>query len=225
MGTERALRIAVIGAGAAGVELAMAVRHRLPQSAVTLVTGDTAVGANYPAPVQLRLQAALKLRHITVLQDTAIGLTADEVRLGCGAGLACDVALLTTGGQPPTWLANSGLALDAQGFIAVDQYQRSTSHDHVFAAGDVCTRTDRPLARSGVYAVRAGPALARNLTAATTGGTLQAHMPPGSTLNLLSCGDRYAIASWGSFSAQGRWVWWLKNWIDRRFLARYTAQK
>jgi pyridine nucleotide-disulfide oxidoreductase family protein len=225
MGTERALRIAVIGAGAAGVELAMAIRHRFPQSAVTLVTGDAAVGSNYPATVQLRIQAALKLRHITVLQDTAIGLTAEEVRLGCGAGLACDVALLTTGGQPPTWLADSGLALDAKGFIAVDEYQRSTSHGHVFAVGDVSTRTDRSLARSGVYAVRAGPALARNLTAATTGGTLKAHMPPDSTLNLLSCGDRYAIASWGNFSAEGRWVWWLKNWIDRRFLARYTAQK
>ena len=225
MGTERALRIAVIGAGAAGIELAMAVRHRLPQSAVTLITGDTVPGANYPAPVQLRLQAALKLRHITVLQDTAIGLTAEEVRLGCGAGLACDVALLTTGGQPPTWLADSGLALDAQGFIAVDEYQRSTSHAHVFAAGDVSARTDLPLARSGVYAVRAGPALTHNLTATTTGGSLKAHTPPGSTLNLLSCGDRYAIASWGNFSAQGRWVWWLKNWIDRRFLARYTKSK
>ena len=223
MGTERALRIAVIGAGAAGCELAMAVRHRLPQAAVTLITGDTPPGVNYPPKVQQRLLAALKQRHITVLQDAAIGLTADEVRLGCGAGLACDVALLATGGQPPLWLADSGLALDAHGFLAVDEYQRSSSHDHVFAAGDVCARTDQALARSGVYAVRAGPALARNLTVATTGGELKPHIPPGSTLNLLSCGERYAIASWGNFSAQGRWVWWLKNWIDRRFLAQYKT--
>jgi pyridine nucleotide-disulfide oxidoreductase family protein len=225
MGSARALRIAVIGAGAGGIELAMAVRHRLPQSAVTLLTGNIAPASSYPAKVQLRVLAALKKRRITVLQDTATALTAQEVRLGCGAGLACDVALLATGGQAPLWLAHSGLALDAQGFIAVDACQRSTSHPHVLAAGDVCTRTDRALARSGVYAVRAGPALARNLTAITTGADLQPHLPPASTLNLLSCGERYAIASWGHFSAQGRWVWWLKNWIDRRFLARYKETR
>jgi NADH dehydrogenase FAD-containing subunit len=47
------------------------------------------------------------------------------------------------------------------------------------------------------------------------------HQPPQHTLNLISCGDHFAIASWGQHSAQGRWVWWLKDWIDRRFLARY----
>jgi NADH dehydrogenase FAD-containing subunit len=92
----------------------------------------------------------------------------------------------------------------------------------VLAAGDVSSRTDRPLARSGVYAVRAGPALAYNLAAAIAGKPLQPHQPPAATLNLLSCGDRYAIATWGRYSAQGRWVWWLKNWIDRRFVARYA---
>jgi NADH dehydrogenase FAD-containing subunit len=118
-------------------------------------------------------------------------------------------------------LQPSGLALDAQGFVAVDACQRSTSHAHVFAAGDVSSRTDRTLARSGVYAVRAGPALATNLAATLAGQPLKAHQPPRNTLNLIACGDRFAIASWGAYSAQGRWVWRLKDWIDRRFLQRY----
>jgi selenide,water dikinase len=69
--------------------------------------------------------------------------------------------------------------------------------------------------------VRAGPALAVNLAAAVANQPLKPHQPPETTLNLLSCGNRTAIASWGNFSAQGRWVWWLKNWIDRRFIARF----
>ncbi len=222
MGAVRALRVAVIGAGAGGVELAFAVRHRLPNAAVTLVAGDVPVGANYPEVVQKRLLERLKQRRITVLQDTATQVNADEVRLACGAGLACDVPLVATGAQSPTWLANSGLHLDEQGFIAVDAFQRSTNHAQVFAAGDVSTRMDRALARSGVYAVRAGPALAHNLAAAVAGRALKAHEPPARTLNLLSCGERHAIASWGGYSAQGSWVWWLKNWIDRRFVGRYT---
>jgi pyridine nucleotide-disulfide oxidoreductase family protein len=218
---SKPLRIAVVGAGSAGMELAMAVRHRLPNAAVTLLCGDTPLGAGYGKRVQARLKAALLQRKITLLLDSAAGVRAGEVVLASGATLACDVPLIATGAQAPPWLLASGLVLDLQGFVAVDACQRSTSHPQVFAAGDVSTRMDRPMARSGVYAVRAGPALARNLAATLAGQPLTAHQPPTQTLNLISCGDRYAIASWGRHSAQGRWVWRLKDWIDRRFLRRY----
>jgi NADH dehydrogenase FAD-containing subunit len=210
----------VVGGGAAGIELAMAVRHRLPGAAVTLLTGG-ALAANYPVSVQARVMRALKSRQITALPDTASSFIEGEVLLASGARLACDVPLIATGAQAPGWLQSSGLALDAQGFIAIDPCLRSTSHPHVFAAGDVSSRVDRPIARSGVYAVRAGDALANNLNAALSGQALQAHHPPEHTLNLLSCGNHQAIASWGSWSAQGRWVWWLKDRIDRGFIRRY----
>lgn len=203
---SRALRLAVIGGAAAGIELAMAIRHRLPRSSVTLITGGTAVAANYPPAVQQRVVKALKRRNITVLADLAVGMGAGEVLLGCGARLACDVPLIASGAQAPAWLDGSGLALDEQGFIAVDACQRSTSHTHVFAAGDVSSRLDR--------------ALAKNLAAAIAGAKPSPHTPPKNTLNLLSCGDHFAIASWGNYSAQGRWVGWLKNWIDRAFIKR-----
>ena len=221
MAQTKPLRITVIGAGAAGIELAMAVRHALPQAAVTLLCGDTPVGAGYAEGVQAKIKAALLRRKITLLQDNATGIRPGEVVLASGATLACDIPLMATGAQAPAWLLDSGLVLDLQGFVAVDACQRSTSHPNVFAAGDVSTRMDRPMARSGVYAVRAGPALAMNLAATLAGQPLTEHQPPDKTLNLISCGDRYAIASWGPRSAQGRWVWWLKDWIDRRFLRRY----
>jgi pyridine nucleotide-disulfide oxidoreductase family protein len=220
---SKPLRIAVIGAGAAGIELAMAVRQRLPQAALTLLCGDTPLGAGYSECVQARLKATLMRRKITLLPDNAAGIRPGEVVLASGATLACDVPIVATGAQAPAWLLASGLALDPQGFVAVDACQRSTSQPQVFAAGDVSSRTDRALARSGVYAVRAGPVLAMNLAATLAGKPLTAHQPPDKTLNLISCGDRYAIASWGTYSAEGRWVWWLKDWIDRRFLRRYRT--
>ncbi len=221
MGDTRALRIAVIGAGAAGFELALAVRHRLPACAVTLVCGPVPVGANHSPAMQHRLQAVLKQRKVTELQDVAVGLKADSVQLGCGADLACDVTLLVTRGHAPQWLADSGLALDAQGFLAVDAYQRSTSHSRVFAPVDASTRADRTLARSGMHAAHAGSALVHTLAAAIAGTPLKPYQPPVASLNLLSCGDRYAIGTLASFSAQGWWLWWLKNRIDRRFVAGF----
>lgn len=219
MGDERALRITVIGGSGGGVEMAMALRQRLPRSAVTLVCGDHAPGIEYSPPMQARIARALKKRHITVLQENATGFHDGEVQLGCGARLACDVPLIAVGAQAPRWLRDSALALDTQGFVQVNAFQQSTNQPHVFAVGDIGSRTDR----SGVYAVRSGPALMRNLAAAVRNQPLRAQQPPQRTLNLLSCGDKTAIASWGHWSAQGRWVWWWKNRVDRRFLARYRA--
>ncbi|MDD2924209.1 FAD-dependent oxidoreductase [Rhodoferax sp.] len=218
---SRPLRVAVIGGGAAGIELACAVAYRFKTASVTLLSGVTPVAANYPAKVQARVINALKDRNITVIQESVSAMAAGEVTLGSGARLTCDVPILATGAQAPAWLQESGLALDGQGFMAVDACQRSTSHPQVFAAGDVCTRMDRPHARSGVYAVRAGAPLAHNLRAVLAGIEPSRYQPQDKTLNLLSCGNRYAIASWGNWSAQGHWVWWLKNWIDRGFIKKY----
>ncbi|MEO7107258.1 MAG: FAD-dependent oxidoreductase [Rhodoferax sp.] len=224
MGEAKPLRVAVIGAGADGVELALAARHRLPNAAVTLVCGTEPPGAAFSAQVQKRLRDVLKKRKITVLQDVALSLKAGSVQLGCGADLACDVPLLATAMHAPQWLADSGLALDSNGFLALDRYQRSTSHSRVFAAGGVSTRMDRPLARHTDYAVLAGPALANNLTAAIGGAALKAHQPPATTLQILACGGRSAVGIWRSFSAQGWWVWWLKDLQNKRFVARLTAR-
>jgi len=222
MGDTRPLRIAVIGAGASGFEMALAVRHRLPTCAITLVCGRQPPGANHSPGLQQRLQAILKQRQVTVLQDVAVGLKADSVQLGCGADLACDVPLLATRGQAPRWLADSGLALDEQGFLAVDPCDRSTSHSRVFAPTDAGSRKDRPLARSAAHAAQAGATLAGNLAAALAGSALTPYPKPDASLNLLSCGDRSAVGTWKQFSAQGWWLWRLKDGIDRRFVAQFS---
>jgi NADH dehydrogenase FAD-containing subunit len=221
MGDARPLRVAVIGAGTGGVELAFAMRQRLPQAAVTLLCGHAPAAAHCTPRMQERVASLLKQRHITVLQDTAVAMKSGFVQLGCGADLACDVPLLATGTLPAAWLAGSGLALDAQGFIAVDKSLRSSSHDRVFATGDITARIDHLPAHGGTHDRLAGPALAHNLAAAVAGAAPKDHHPPSTLLNLMACGDRYAVGSWGRYSFQGRWVWWFKNRMDRQFLADY----
>lgn len=211
MGAARPLRITVIGAGMGGVEMAFAVRQRLPQAAVTLLCGDAPPASHCTQRLQQRLLTLLKQRNITVLQDRAIAIKNGFVQLGCGADLACDVPLLATGTPPPTWLASSGLALTGRGYIAVDSSQRSTSHSQVFAAGNNSART--------------GLTLARNLAAVVAGEVLKTRQLPEAALHLVACGDRYAAGSWGGYSFQGRWVWWLKDRMDRRFLAQYQPAR
>ena len=204
LGQSRALRVAVVGAEATGIQVAMAVRRSLPNAAVTLLCGDAPPGAAYPAPVQARIKAALHRRRITVIQDSACGVRADDVLLSRGATLACDVPLLATETSAPAWLQTSGLMLDERGQISVDAFQRSVSHAAVFVATD-----------------GAGPALIPNLSATLAGQAPATQPPPASALHLIGCGDSEAIASWGRYSAQGRWVAWLKRRTDRRTMRNF----
>ena len=230
---RRRLALAVVGAGAAGVELAMALQFRLgrlgspgPAAAgvqITLVTGGPAPLAGYPPAVMARVQRSLAAQGVAVVRQGVVAVEATSIVLADGSRLPCDAAVLATGAQAPDWLAGSGLALDPQGFVLTRSTLQSTSHTNVFAVGDVATRSDTPHAKSGVYAVRAGPPLVMNLRHALAGMALQPHHAATRTLNLVSCGERSAIAAWGNWSAQGRWVWWLKDRIDRGFVARYTG--
>ena len=226
---SRPIELAVIGAGAAGLELAMAAAHALrgagypAGSRVTLITGGPPPASSYPPALRRRVALALQRSGVTVMREACVGIVAGELLLAGGTRLACDAPLLAVGAQAPSWLAGSGLALDEAGFIAVNSFQQSTSQPCVFAVGDVASRLDAQHPRSGVYAVRAGPPLLANLQAALRGQPLSPYQPPTRTLNLIACGERYAIAAWGGLHVEGRWVWRLKDRIDRGFVARYAV--
>ena len=216
-------RLIVVGGGAAGVELAFAARHALVANArnaeVILIASDQGLLPGHAAGVKRRVRAMLQQRGISLYQAQALG---DEngVQLSTGAHLAADRILAATGARPAGWLAQTDLARDERGYVLVDAQHRSVSHPQVFAAGDVCIRTDVQLPRSGVHAVFAGPVLAHNLLAASDTPLLR-YRPRRKSLYLLATGPQHAVASWGPFSAQGGWVWRWKNWIDRRFMRKY----
>lgn len=223
--SKKALDLAVVGGGAGGVEIALALAWRLQRlgtgARVALVAGADGPLPGFTPAVRLHAIAALKARRVTVLPFAAVEMGAGFVRLDNGTRVACDVPLLAIGTSAPPWLRASGLALDERGFVQTGTTLQSVSNPEVFAAGDVATRADAPHPKSGVHAVRAGPPLALNLRRAVGGGELQPHRPQPRTLYLLATGPKHAIASWGRWSAAGRWVWWWKDHIDRSFIRRY----
>lgn len=219
------LRLAVAGGGAAGVEAALAAAAALrnsPGVRLWLIAGRQGVLPGHPATVQRHASQALARAGVQVCAQHAQG-TPDGLRLSDGSLMPVDHVIAATGARAPAWLAGSGLALDAAGFVQVGPTHQSVSHPNVFAAGDVCARVDTAIPRSGVHAVRAGPVVAHNLLASLAGKALSPYRPRPWSLYLLATGDGRAIASWGPFSAEGGWVWRLKDHIDRGFMARFAC--
>jgi pyridine nucleotide-disulfide oxidoreductase family protein len=219
-------RVAVVGAGAAGVEIALAVRHAFDRERiggeVCLVAPREKFLTGHGPGTRKRIEGWASRVGVMLHDGHAVG-TRDGLLLPDGSEIPADCVIAATGAAPPSWLKVSGLRLDEQGYVAVDAHHRSLSHSRVFAAGDVCSRQERHFARSGVHAVRAGPMLANNLAAALSGGRFRQYRPRRRSLYLLACGPRSAVVSWGNLSAGGAWAWRWKDRIDRRFVERHAV--
>jgi selenide, water dikinase len=211
-------RIAVAGGGAAGAELAMAFRHR--GCAVTLFSERSA----FSEEMEKRVVAALRSRGVDYRPGRAVtSVQGGPVVVSDTAHQEFDQVIWTTGAVALPWLKESGVETDARGFVLVDTTLRSVSHADVFAVGDCASVRGAPHPKSGLYSVRHGEVLADNLRRVVEEKPLRVFTPQSRGLVILSCGDPYAIASRGSWSAEGRWVWRWKDWIDRRWVRGLTV--
>jgi len=223
-------RIAMVGGGAAGVEVLLAIQYRLrtlaPDSNIDFVlvsdTADILPGHN--ATVRRIFERVLGRRGVTLHLGRAVERADRGSLLMRGGGhVEADTIVWATGASAPLWPRSVGLATDERGFILLNTRLQSVSHPQVFASGDIAGIKAHPRPKSGVYAVRAGPPLAVNLRRALRGERLTEWYPQKEALALISTGDRYAVASRGNLALAGKWLWRWKDWIDRRFMARYDV--
>ena len=247
-------KIAVIGGGAAGSELALAINRRWNEHGVTphitlysrsdrllprmsQRAAHLMLTALHDAGVKLQLGRTVKRIEKTMLYlgpsfEITRGMKkspknhkAPKITNNAESKEYYDACFLASAVRPPAWLGSSTLALDDTGFIAVHPTLQSTSHPHVFAAGDVATIIGRPRPRAGVFAVRAGRILAKNLQKQLFGKRLTNWKAQKRYLAIIGTSDGSAIASWGHIGFKAGIFLTLKHWIDLRFMARYRHLK
>ena len=227
-------RLALVGAGAGGVELLLSVERRLRREvsragfdpgglSFVLVSDVAEILPSFPAAFRSRFHAILAARGIAVVSGAAVArVEAGRLVLDGHAPVEADEILWTTQAAPARWLAQAGLPLDRRGFLAVDDTLRVTGQDGLFAAGDTIAFAARDLPKSGVYAVRAGPVLADNIRRTLTGRPLRPFRPQREALYLVSTGERHAVGTRNGLVVEGDWVWRWKDWIDRRFMRKFN---
>ncbi len=225
-GAEPGMRlpVVVIGGGVAGVELSMAMSHRLKRAGaepvVTVVEAGTALRGISDAARKALLRA-LRDQGITLAEHAEVAeVRADSVRLSDGRDIPAALTVGAAGARPHDWLAGAGLDL-TDGCVTVDRHLRSVTDPRVFAAGDCAHLSHAPRPKAGVYAVRAAPALDANLRAVAAGGPLVPFDPQGDYLKLVSLGGKSALADKFGRAFEGRLMWRLKDWIDRAFMDQF----
>ncbi|MBX3588928.1 MAG: selenide, water dikinase SelD [Ramlibacter sp.] len=226
--------LAVVGGGAGGVELTLAMQHRLRHELVALgrdpdeltfhlFTASATLLPTHNAGVQRRFERVLAQRGVKLHLNAEVQQVREgQLQTATGARQNADEIIWVTQAGGPAWLRSTGLALDAGGFIQVNDCLQTLTDPRIFAAGDIAAIVDRPLEKAGVFAVRMGPPLADNLRRSVRGLPLRPYRPQRRWLALISTGDRHAIASRGALGFEGDWVWRWKDWIDRRFMQRFS---
>ncbi len=229
------LRIGLVGAGAGGVELTLAMQYRLRREvralgrdpnelAFHLFTSGEQILPTHNARVRRMFERVLSDRQVVVHTNSAVTQVAQGgLFTASGDRYEMDEVVWVTQAGGAAWLQKTDLALDEGGFIRVNDHLQSVSDPLVFAAGDVASFESRPLEKAGVFAVRQAKPLADNLRRSVAEQPLVAYRPQRHWLALISTGDQHAVASRGPLGWQGDWLWRLKDSIDRRFMQSFST--
>ncbi|MBT9315591.1 selenide, water dikinase SelD [Leptothoe spongobia] len=223
--------IGIVGGGVGGVELALNMQVRLQQivrqADVHVFHRGARLATGRSRATQRQLAKIFRDRKIhTHLSESVCALertSANTVHVHCESGLkvACDIVFWVTNASAAPWISRTGLATDKTGFILVEDTLQTISHKNVFAVGDVATMVNHPRPKAGVFAVRQGPPLYKNLQRYLSGDSLKPFKPQRQFLNIIDLGTGGAIASRGQWSAESIWFRRWKHQIDGKFMALF----
>jgi selenide,water dikinase len=220
------IRIVVVGAGAAGVEVTMCLeaylREQSVSAAFTVVdSGATVLKGNLPGTIK-GVTAEMQRRNIDLRFGARVeDVRADSLHLSTGDTLSADIIIWVTGAAAPPLIGAIPLPRADDGFLAVGSTLQTTADAPVFAVGDSASLIDNPVRKSGVYAVREGPILWDNLQRFLSNRPLVSYDPQKGFNSMLADGEGGAFVDYKGVAAHGKWVWRLKDRIDRKFMRMY----
>jgi len=230
--------VVVVGGGAGGAELALSMRYRMREelkkasldenlAKFTLVTRGDLMPTHSKGVRKTFIKVFAEQGVDVIENDGVINADKGKLTLESGKVMEADECIWCTQAGAASWLKEAtNLSLDEDGFIAVNPTLESTSHPNIFAAGDVAHVLKHPRPKAGVFAVRQGPPLEKNLRRALLGESLTDFTPQKLFLGLITTGGKSAVLSYGKMSlgglgSMGEKLWRWKDKIDRKWMKMY----
>ncbi|MDP7020698.1 MAG: selenide, water dikinase SelD [Pirellulaceae bacterium] len=226
----RAVRVAIVGGGLGGVEVACCLPARLaiwlPKGSceITLINARQQAAPGVSASTARRIQTTLSRLSVRQMLDSRVAdVSGGQLTFASGETESFDLILWATSATAPPLLGELGLPTDDGGFLLTQDTLLVKHPDQppIFAVGDSGAIAGAELPKAGVYAVRQGPVLWSNIEHLLAGRPPQPYRPQRRFLKLVNTGDGRAIAEYGSFSMRGRSLWKLKDYIDSKFMRMY----
>ncbi|MEM9581248.1 MAG: selenide, water dikinase SelD, partial [Pseudomonadota bacterium] len=216
--------VAVLGAGVAGAEIAMAAAHRMGklgrEARVHLIDRSGAL-SRLSRRSRDRVIAALRGLGVVLREHAPVQqVTETSVVLASGEVIDAQITLGAAGTRAHGWLGDLGLPI-TNGFLDVTPSLQSPEDPAIFAAGDCAHLHHAPRPKAGVFAVREAPVLAHNLRAALMGAPLRSYHPQKDYLKLISLGGKAALAEKSGVAFSGALMWRWKDQIDRKFMRQF----
>lgn len=220
------VRIAVIGGGAAGVEVAgnawslLSKNSRQPFEVVLFSEGRLL--SRFPEKVRKAVLGVFLKRGIKILENNWVDrISHHVVSLKSGKRYRADVIFLAVGVKPSPIFTASRLPTGPRGGLAVNGYLQCSTHPQIFGGGDCIYFENDPLNKVGVYAVRQNPILCHNLMASLAGQPLTPFSPGGPYLLVFNLGKGIGVYYKQGIAFKGHLAFWIKDLIDRRFIRKF----
>src|SRR5581483_7591525 len=164
----RSFHLVVVGGGASGCELTLAIGRRFSGHSdvrLTLVQSSPRLLPQFPEKAARIFTGLLQEKNVAVRLDARVtGGDEQSLELNGVERMAYDGVLWATNAAPPTLVQAPGLRLNEDGFLLVHDTLQSVSDPAVFGTGDCIPLESQPdLLKTGVYAVREGAILFDNV--------------------------------------------------------------
>ena len=227
--------IGIVGGGVGGVEMAFAMQVRLQQLmqsigrnkqqiAVHIFQRSEHLAKGRNRLTQWMVERLCQEKKIVVhTGETVCEVGERTIRCESGLTVECDRTFWVTNASAPPWLKKTDLSLTKEGFLAIKDTLQTCSHQNIFAAGDVATMVNHPRPKAGVFAVRQGPPLYKNLKRYVLDQPLKPFSPQQRYLNIIDTDTERSIASWGPFAIHAKWCRSWKDSIDRKFMSLFST--
>lgn len=219
--------VTIVGGGPSSAEvagniwqLAKQAKQNMPE--IKILAGSRFM-ARFPESVRSRVAHILGERGIRIFENGYVKkVTAEAVLMVSGESLSTDFTFLASGVKPSKIFETSGLPVGPDKGLLVNRYLQSVRYPDIFGGGD-CISFKPPLDKVGVYAVRQNPVLLNNLFAQLAERPLQVFNPGPEYLLIFNLGANQGVLKKRGIVFSGKPAFWIKNYIDTKFMKKFQA--
>ena len=221
--------VILIGAGAAGVEVALALSSRFKKNNIKnniiLLSKNKSILKGYNYFAQKNCKKELLKNNIKVIFNAKVNKISKEyIVYNNKIKMYGKFPILCTAASPIDLLKKSNLPLNKKGSIEVNNYLLAKGTTNIFAAGDIAEVKGYITTKAGVFAVKQGKILFKNIVRKLHKKKLKKYYPQKSYLSLIGLPNKNALAVKSLFSFKSNFLWYLKKYIDNKFIKKYSIK-